>query len=107
MENTFTANSRIVQLRQVMSSFALTCKPSAHQKLNSAENYAEWRHYVGRILLVTRADLKSYFLTGTFNEDGFSPEESMRLATVFETALQTVLQVTVSPTLIDRYNVWN
>ncbi|GME72415.1 unnamed protein product [[Candida] boidinii] len=103
MNNNNSLDSRIIQLRQVMSSFAYTCKPSEDQKLSSAENYAEWRHYVSRALVPHGADLESYFLTGSFDETGLSPEESALLAPHYETTLQTVLQVTVSADLIKRY----
>ncbi|GMF01946.1 unnamed protein product [[Candida] boidinii] len=90
MDNNYTVDSRIIQLRQVMNSFAYTCKPSEDQKLSSAENYAEWRHYVSRALVPHGADLESYFLTGSFDDTGLSPEDSSRLAPHYESVLQCV-----------------
>ncbi|OWB66289.1 hypothetical protein B5S30_g1626 [[Candida] boidinii] len=76
--------------------------PSEDQKLSSAENYFEWQNYVSNALAPQGAELKSYFLTGSLDKTGLSPEEIGRLTPHYEFLIQHVLEITVSSVLIRR-----
>ena len=100
-------NSRVVQLQQVMSTFAFTCPKNSTVMLASAENFHPWHAGLSAILTSYGSGLLEFFQSGDLSLPADVVEINdpavMQLSLVLNNCLQVVLNHTVKYDILARF----